>query len=173
MKSVLAQDMLGVRILVLEDASPDNTTGVAAEFARGFESGLCKVKQMAFSALEVRTAAAFRRDGIPDPFISVLEITPEVLAGLGVNSATQNAALARRYLWSIGKLYNNGEYSVAFNVLTEKLLSCDWKQAEKRVIAGLRFLAAQLYLEAREICEEHRNRCSRDHHSADHFMTAL
>lgn len=110
-----------------------------------YQVTVSKIRQTAFSTLAARAAAAFRRDGIPDPLNSVVEITPEVLVGLGVSETMQQATLAQRYLWSIGTLYNNGEYSVAFNVLTEMLQSCDWKQAEKRIIADLRILEAQLY----------------------------
>jgi hypothetical protein len=114
-----------------------------------YQVTVSKVKQLAFSTLAARAAAAFRREGIPDPLDSVVEITSTVLCGLGVSEPMQQATLAQRYLWSIHTLYNNGEYSVAFNVLTEMLQSCDWKQAEKRIIADLRLLEAQLYWKQR------------------------
>jgi hypothetical protein len=104
-----------------------------------------KVRQMAFSTLAAQAAAALRKKGLPDPLSSVEEITPAVLAGLGVSEAAQQAALARRYLWSIGTLYDNGEYARAFDMLTEMSKHCDWKQAEKRIIADLRLLEARLY----------------------------
>jgi hypothetical protein len=109
-----------------------------------------KGRQLTFSTLAARAAAALRRDGIPDPLNSIVEITPAVLIDLGVKEATQQSALARRYLWSIGILYKNGEYANAFNVLTDMLQTCDWKQAEKRIIADLRLLAAQLHWKQRK-----------------------
>ncbi|UOA10200.1 glycosyltransferase [Methylobacter sp. S3L5C] len=108
-----------------------------------------KGKQLIFSTLAARAAATLRRDGKPDPLDSIVDITSAVLVDLGVNERIQQSALARRYLWSIGILYNNGEYSDAFNVLTEMLQTCDWKQAEKRVITDLRILAAQLHWKQR------------------------
>ncbi|MGZ8906047.1 MAG: glycosyltransferase [Methylobacter sp.] len=104
-----------------------------------------KGRQLTFSTLAARATAAIRRDGIPDPLDSIEEITPAVLVKLGVSEATLQSALARRYLWSIRTMYNTGEYPGAFNMLTEMLRSCDWKQADKRTIADLRLLSAQLY----------------------------
>jgi len=104
-----------------------------------------RFRQLAFSTLAAQAAAAFRRSGSPDPLDLIEEITPAVLVGLGLSETTQQAALALRCLWSIRALYNNGEYSVAAKVLNEMLQSCDWKQAEKWIIADLRLLAAKLY----------------------------
>ncbi len=112
-----------------------------------------KVRTLTFSTLAARAAAALRINGNPDPLNTVVEITPEFLVELGVKETTQQLNLARRYLWSIATLYDNGEYSAAYNVLTEMMKSCDWTQAEKRVVADLRLLTAQLHWKKRSFAK--------------------
>jgi hypothetical protein len=60
-----------------------------------------KCRQMAFSNLAARAAAASRRCGKADPLDSIREINPAVLARRGASEAAEQAALAGRYLSSI------------------------------------------------------------------------
>jgi len=103
-----------------------------------------KFRQTALSSLAARAAAASRRDGNSDPLESCTEITPAVLVGLGVNEATQWAAVLGRYLWSIRTMCDTGEYGGAHNVLNELLRSCEWKHAGNREMADVLLLAARI-----------------------------
>jgi hypothetical protein len=61
-----------------------------------------KLRQETLCALAARAFASLRRDGSPEPVISDERITPEVLARLGVNQATQQRALVGNYAHWIG-----------------------------------------------------------------------
>lgn len=92
-----------------------------------------------------RASAACRRSGQPDPLDSIKEITPAVLARLGVSYATQQTALSDEYQRQIHCMCATGEWSVAMNLVIEMLRSSDWKYGERRVIANMRLEAAQVY----------------------------
>lgn len=150
-KAVFGAEDYDLWLRVAEHCQLANLDSVVLKYrCHSCQVTVSKIRQLAFSTLAARAAAALRRNGIPDPLDSIFEITPEVLTGFGVSESMQQAALARRYLWSIRMLYNNGEQAAAFDALSEMLLSCDWKHAEKRVIADLRLLAARLYWHQRK-----------------------
>ncbi len=102
-------------------------------------------RQQALSNLVARMSALSRRDGIRDPLDSIVEITPAVLAELGVSETRQQAVVAQGYLNCIRSMIDAGEYSIASNVVSEMLRSIDWKHAKKNVIADFRLLVARLY----------------------------
>ena len=104
-----------------------------------------KCKQQALSNLAASVSAASRRNGNPDPLDSVGEITPAVLAELGVSEASQQAAVTRGYLTSILSMYEAREYSIAGNLMSGMLRSSEWKNAENPVIADFYLLAARLH----------------------------
>jgi len=110
-----------------------------------FQVSVRKCRQQALSIVAARAAALSKRNGSPDPLNSVGDITPAVLAGLGVSKATQQATLARGYLRWIRNMSNAGEYSAALDMVIEVLRFSDWKHAENRVAADLLLLAARLY----------------------------
>lgn len=105
---------------------------------------VAKIKESAFSTIAVQALAEIRRNGLPDPINSIEEITPTVLTELGISESKQQAILANRYLWSINTLYDNKEFTEAFNIFTEMLMSCDWKQASKQIIADIYIASAKL-----------------------------
>lgn len=113
------------------------------------QSTIRKFRQTALSTLAAQVAAASRRNGNPDPFDSVTQVSSATLLELGVSVAAQEAAVAGRYLWSIRTMYETGDYEVALSVLTEMFRTSDWLRADNRVIADLRFLTAQIYWKQR------------------------
>lgn len=104
-----------------------------------------KCRQQALSTLGAHLAADLRMQGKADPLDSITQITPDTLSALGVDRATQEAAVASRHLWSIRNMCNTGQFEQGLELLAE--ISCDsvWKQADRRVTADLRLLAARLY----------------------------
>jgi hypothetical protein len=103
-----------------------------------------KCKQATLSALAAQAAAASRKNGNPDPLNSVGQITPALLAKLGVSEARMHATLAEKYLHVVQTMCDAHEYSMATEALDEMSRSCRLKLAEKRVAANLHLLAARL-----------------------------
>jgi hypothetical protein len=104
-----------------------------------------KCKSLVLSTLAAQAAASARRKGDADPLDSIEEVTPTVLAELGVSEKTRQAALARYYLTFMRNMHHAGEDTAAFKLLLETLRSSDWKYADNWVMADLRLLAARLY----------------------------
>ncbi len=102
-----------------------------------------KCKQSAMSGLAAKAAAVLRRNGNPDPLDSVTEITPALLAGLGVSEAAMNDALAKHYLRAIQILCDNGDYPAASEALEDMSQSCKWKESEGRAVGDLHLLWAR------------------------------
>jgi glycosyltransferase involved in cell wall biosynthesis len=100
-----------------------------------------KSRQQSLCILAALTSASLRKAGKPDPFNSVKEITPAVLASMGVSEAKQQifADLA----W-IRALYRSGDYSNALKSSIEALGSCNWECAESWQIAETRLMVARL-----------------------------
>jgi len=80
-----------------------------------------KLRQSALYALAARALASLRRDGRPEPVISDERITPELLARLGVDQATQQRALAEDYAYVIG-LMSRASQDDAVLRLSEELI---------------------------------------------------
>lgn len=104
-----------------------------------------KRNQQALSCLVAQAATLVRRTGKPDPLDSLKQITPAVLARLGVSEAMQQANRCRHYLGRIRSMYDAGEYASALSLVTEILRSPDLKEAEKWVVADLYLFAARLH----------------------------
>jgi GT2 family glycosyltransferase len=103
-----------------------------------------KCRQQTLTMLAIRAALRARNEGKPDPLESVEEITPAVLTTLGVSETTQQASLARKYLWRIRSMADGNLQALAPGLLAQLLYSFDWRGAEPRVIADLRLLEARL-----------------------------
>jgi glycosyltransferase involved in cell wall biosynthesis len=109
-----------------------------------YQISIRKRAQQTLCILVAQVAASSRRKGITDPLCSVEEITPAVLARMGVSEAKQQIAAASEYLVWIRTMYTAGEYSVALKAAIEVLQS-PWEHMERWQIADLRLIAARLY----------------------------
>lgn len=109
------------------------------------QMSLRRRKEQTFATLAARASADLRRDGNPDPFNGVQELTPAVLAGLGVNEARQQSALSLEYQFWIRSMRAAGEWSAALNMAIEMLQSSDWGHVERRVLANMHLIVADLY----------------------------
>jgi Glycosyl transferase family 2 len=113
-----------------------------------YQLSLQKGSQQTLCKLAAQASASLRRDGKPDPLNSVAEITPAVVAALGVSDARQEREIAwDRRLW-IQRICMAGEYAVALEAALE-LLGSNFEYTERWQIADLRFLAARLYWKQR------------------------
>ncbi|SRR6266481_5191006 len=123
-----------------------------------------RCRQQALSNLAARIAASSRRNGNPEPFDSVEEITPKMLAGLGVTEAKQQTTVVRGCLSCMSSMCEAGEYSIALDELSKLLRCSDLKLVESPEMADLRLLAARLYW--------HQSRVARSILSAGHAVIA-
>jgi glycosyltransferase involved in cell wall biosynthesis len=106
---------------------------------------LRKRREQVFCAMAAQAAARSRRDGKQDLLNSAKEITPALLATLGLSEVTQRRTLARGYLTWIRAMWATGQYSNALNAAIEILHSSDRQYAERWVITEVRFLVARIY----------------------------
>jgi hypothetical protein len=104
-----------------------------------------KLQQQTLSALASRAAASSRRTGGADPFNSVKEITPAVLAHMGISEATQQRALLAAYLNWINRMCDAHQDSAALDLAIEMLRSSRWQHIARRVMADVWLRTAGLY----------------------------
>ncbi len=109
---------------------------------------LRKRSEQTLCHLAARASALSRRNGSPDPLASVKEITPAVLATLGVSKATQQAQLTWIYRDWIRIMSMAGEYSAALKAALE-FLRFDLEYVQRRDIADMWLAAARLHLKQR------------------------
>jgi glycosyltransferase involved in cell wall biosynthesis len=103
-----------------------------------------KTEQQTLSMLAVQVAASSRRNGLPDPLNSVKTVTREALAAMGVTKARQQNKLASYRRDWVRNMYTAGEYPAALKAALE-ILRSDLQFVERRVIADLYLLVAQLW----------------------------
>jgi glycosyltransferase involved in cell wall biosynthesis len=106
---------------------------------------LHKRAQQTLCKLAAQVSAFRRRSGRPDPFNSTEEITPEVLAQLGVTYARQQSEMASGFRDWIRFMCMAGEYSSALRAAIEMAQSSDWKYVERWQIADLYLTISRLY----------------------------
>lgn len=104
-----------------------------------------KREQQTFCSLAVRVSADARRNGRPDPLNSVEEITPELLATLGISEERQRVELVLEYRGWIKLMCAAGEWSSALNAAIEMLRLSDGSQFDSRERAEMCLEVARLY----------------------------
>jgi GT2 family glycosyltransferase len=100
-------------------------------------------REQALGASVAKAAALARQRGEADPLISSPELTPTLLAALGVTEANQQTELARTCLSAVRNMSAVGEYALALKTL-EGLPLTQFMRADKWVIAELHLQAARL-----------------------------
>lgn len=105
--------------------------------------------QQTLCVLAAQVAASSRRNGRPDPMESVNEITPALLAAMGISVATQQTKAASECLFWLRTMYAAGEYAVALKAVVEILQSPDREYIQRWQVADLRLMAARLYWKQR------------------------
>jgi len=103
---------------------------------------LTKRKQQTLCKLAAQASALSRRIAHIDPLNGVSEITPAVLAAIGVTEAVQQAHISAEYQCWIGVMSKAGEYRVALKSSAEALWS-DPNRDARLHIANLHFSAAK------------------------------
>jgi Glycosyl transferase family 2 len=103
---------------------------------------LTKRKQQTLCKLAAQASALSRRIAHMDPLNAVSEITPAVLAAIGVTEAMQQAHISAEYQCWIGVMSKAGEYRVALKSSAEALWS-DRNRDARLHIANFHFSAAK------------------------------
>jgi len=109
-----------------------------------YQNSVRKRKRQTLCILAARLSAAARRSGNADPLSSVEEITPELLATLGVREEVQQVALAGAYLQWVRNLCTAGERFAALSTALEMLESSKWEYAG-RAVTEVRLVVAKIY----------------------------
>jgi len=109
-----------------------------------YQVSLRKRSYQSICGLAARASASLRRDGGSDPLNSVTEITPAVLAGLGISDAEQETALASDSGWWIRSVFAAGEDELALRSAIE-MLRYDWQYTHRRQVADVHLILAQLH----------------------------
>ena len=102
-----------------------------------------KQKQQTLCKLAAQVSATSRRQHETDPLDGVREITPTLLADLGVSEVAQQNALAADCRNWIRSMYAAREYSVALEAAAD-LLQSGWAGVEQWQIADLHLEVARL-----------------------------
>ncbi|MGO8735042.1 MAG: hypothetical protein ACLQVM_19875, partial [Terriglobia bacterium] len=89
--------------------------------------------------------------GQPDPLNSVKQVTPGVLAGMGVSEARQKTSLAQGYFYWIKQIYAAGEYAAVIEAAAEMLQVCEGEGVEPRFISDVYLISAKAYWKQRRV----------------------
>jgi hypothetical protein len=106
---------------------------------------LRKRKEQILCALAAQASASLRNAGKPDPLNSVKQITPKMLAGMGVSEAMQKNRLAKDYFSLINQMYKAGECTAVLEAATEMFQVCEGQGVEQRFISDTHLIVASLY----------------------------
>jgi hypothetical protein len=109
-----------------------------------------KRKDQILCALAAQASAKLRGAGKPDPLNSVPEITPAILAGMGVSEAIQKNSLAKGYCFWINQMSAAGEHAAVLDSAREMLQLCEGDGVEPRYISDVYVLAAKAYWKQRK-----------------------
>jgi hypothetical protein len=102
-------------------------------------------KQQILCVLAAQASASLRAAGKQDPLNSVDQLTPAVLAGMGVSEARQKTSLAEGYFYWIKQIFAAGEYAAVIEAAAEMLQACERGGVEPRFISDVHLIAAEAY----------------------------
>jgi glycosyltransferase involved in cell wall biosynthesis len=114
-----------------------------------YQVSLRKRRAQTMCSLAAQTAATSRRNGTPDPFVGVGEMTSTLLAELGVTEAEQEIAFASDSTWWIRSVLAAGQDELALQSALE-MLSYDWRYPERRQLSDTHLIVARLYWRQRK-----------------------
>ena len=104
-----------------------------------------KRKDQILCALAAQAAASLRKEGKLDPLNSAKEITPALLAEMGVSEAVQKKSLASGYFGYINHMFEAGAYEAVPEATVEMLEVCRGKHLEPSLISEMHILSARAF----------------------------
>ena len=96
-----------------------------------------EAEEQILCVLAAQASASLRAAGQPDPLNSVKQVTPGVLAGMGVSEARQKTSLAQGYFYWIKQIYAAGEYDAVVET-RQKCFRCAKEKAWIHVSSRMR-----------------------------------
>lgn len=109
-----------------------------------YQISMQKQREQTFYWLAAHASASLRSSGKPDPLNSLNEVTPALLADLGISKARQQSYLFKKCRDWVLIMSDAGEYSVALEAALAMLQS-DLQYVERWKIADLHLIVARLY----------------------------
>lgn len=104
-----------------------------------------KRKDQVFCTLAARAAASLRREGRVDPLNSTKQITPSLLAAMGVSEATQKKEFIEDYRGYIRLMFESGDFDDVPNAVAEMLRDCHGNYRDSLLIVDMQVLAARSF----------------------------
>ncbi len=104
-----------------------------------------KRKDQVFCTLAAKAAASLRREGKVDPLNSTREITPALLAEMGVSEAAQKKEFVDDYRGYIRLMFESGSYDAVPSAVTEMLRDCKGSYHDSLLIVDLQVLAGRSF----------------------------
>jgi hypothetical protein len=118
---------------------------------------LRKRSEQILCTLAAQASALLRRAGQPDPIDTASEITPTVLAGMGVSEAVQKTKFAEGYFSSINQLYKAGGNTAVLESAAELFQLCEGECVEPKYISDVHILSAKAYWKQRRFLPSFRS----------------
>jgi hypothetical protein len=102
-----------------------------------------KRKDQVFCTLAARAAASLRREGKVDPLDSAKEMTPALLASMGVSEAAQKKEFVDDFRGYIRLMFESGSYDAVPTAVAEMLRDCKGSYHDSLLIVDMQVLAAR------------------------------
>ena len=106
---------------------------------------LKKRKDQILCALAAQAAARLRSEGKSDPLNTAHEVTPALLAAMGVSEATQIRELASGYSGYIRHIYDAGGFAAIPEAVAEMLQVCKGPHLDRRLASDMHILSARAW----------------------------
>jgi hypothetical protein len=102
-----------------------------------------KRKDQVFCTLAARAAASLRRECKVDPLDSAKEITPALLASMGVSEAAQKKEFVDDFRGYIRLMFESGGYEAVPNAVAEMLRDCKGSYRDSLLIVDMQVLVGR------------------------------
>lgn len=100
-------------------------------------------KEQILCVLAAQATASLRQQGRTDPLISATEITPALLAGIGVSEIEQENALAEGFLSLMETIYRAGDHTTVRELAAEMFKLCQSQGVDRRYLSNAHILSAK------------------------------
>ena len=104
-----------------------------------------KRKDQVLCSLAARAAASLRRGGKVDPLDSAKQVTPELLAAMGVTEAAQMREFLADYRGYIRNMFDSGGYVTVPDAVVQMLKDCKGSYNDSRLVVDMHVLAARAF----------------------------
>lgn len=110
-----------------------------------------KRKTQILCALAGQASASLRQQGKPDPLIHATEVTPALLASMGISEFQQRNALAGGYLSMMNEMYRGGAHDAVSEAAAEMFKLCESQRVDQQLLSDAHILSAKAQWKQRKI----------------------